>query len=78
MNREKYKVEVLLYINAARRACLHHTNSEAACMGITLYLQSSVEIDNAQETRMYRNILIATDGSELARKAVEHGVLLAK
>ena len=27
---------------------------------------------------MYRNILIPTDGSELAAKAVEHGVLLAK
>lgn len=27
---------------------------------------------------MYSNILIATDGSELASKAVEHGVLLAK
>jgi len=27
---------------------------------------------------MYRNILIATDGSELAAKAVEHGLSLAK
>jgi len=27
---------------------------------------------------MYRNILIATDGSELAEKAVSHGVALAK
>ena len=27
---------------------------------------------------MYRNILIATDGSDLAGKAVEHGVRLAK
>ena len=27
---------------------------------------------------MYRNILIATDGSELAGKAVDHGVALAK
>jgi nucleotide-binding universal stress UspA family protein len=27
---------------------------------------------------MYRNILIATDGSELASKAVDHGVMLAK
>ena len=27
---------------------------------------------------MYRNILIATDGSQLAEKAVEHGVSLAK
>ncbi len=27
---------------------------------------------------MYRNILIATDGSDLAGKAVEHGVSLAK
>ena len=27
---------------------------------------------------MYRNILISTDGSELAGKAVEHGVMLAK
>lgn len=26
---------------------------------------------------MYRNILIATDGSGLASKAVDHGVLLA-
>ena len=27
---------------------------------------------------MYRNILISTDGSELAGKAVEHGVMLAR
>ena len=27
---------------------------------------------------MYRNILIATDGSDLAEKAVSHGVSLAK
>ena len=27
---------------------------------------------------MYRNILIATDGSELAKKAVEHGLVLAQ
>ncbi len=27
---------------------------------------------------MYTNILIATDGSELAGKAVEHGIALAK
>jgi nucleotide-binding universal stress UspA family protein len=27
---------------------------------------------------MYRNILIPTDGSELAGKAVEHGIVLAK
>ena len=27
---------------------------------------------------MYKNILIATDGSELAWKAVEHGIALAK
>ena len=27
---------------------------------------------------MYRNILISTDGSDLASKAVEHGVMLAK
>jgi nucleotide-binding universal stress UspA family protein len=27
---------------------------------------------------MYRNILISTDGSDLAGKAVDHGVLLAK
>jgi nucleotide-binding universal stress UspA family protein len=30
------------------------------------------------EERMYRNILIATDGSELAEKAVIHGIALAK
>jgi nucleotide-binding universal stress UspA family protein len=27
---------------------------------------------------MYRNILIPTDGSELAGEAVEHGIMLAK
>jgi nucleotide-binding universal stress UspA family protein len=27
---------------------------------------------------MYKNILIPTDGSELANKAVEHGIVLAK
>ncbi len=27
---------------------------------------------------MYRNILIATDGSELAQKAVDHGLAIAK
>ena len=35
-------------------------------------------VDKSQEKRMYRNILIATDGSELASKAVDHGVMLAK
>jgi nucleotide-binding universal stress UspA family protein len=30
------------------------------------------------EDVMYKNILIPTDGSELAGKAVEHGVMLAK
>jgi nucleotide-binding universal stress UspA family protein len=30
------------------------------------------------EVRMYRNILIATDGSELAEKAVDHGVAMAE
>jgi nucleotide-binding universal stress UspA family protein len=34
--------------------------------------------DNYQEKPMYRNILIATDGSDLAGKAVEHGVKLAR
>jgi nucleotide-binding universal stress UspA family protein len=33
---------------------------------------------NRKEKRMYRNILIATDGSDLANKAVEHGVMLAR
>jgi nucleotide-binding universal stress UspA family protein len=28
--------------------------------------------------KMYKNILIATDGSDLARRAVEHGLALAK
>ena len=27
---------------------------------------------------MYTNVLIPTDGSELARKAVQHGIALAK
>jgi len=27
---------------------------------------------------MYKNILIPTDGSELASKAVEHGIALAR
>jgi len=27
---------------------------------------------------MYRNILIATDGSELAGKAIDHGIMVAK
>ena len=27
---------------------------------------------------MYRNVLIATDGSELAQKAVDHGVAMAQ
>jgi len=27
---------------------------------------------------MYKNILLSTDGSELARKGVEHGIALAK
>jgi len=33
---------------------------------------------NSQEAPMYTNILIPTDGSELAGKAVEHGIALAK
>src|SRR5260370_38790819 len=31
-----------------------------------------------EERTMYTNILIATDGSELAEKAVQHGIALAK
>jgi nucleotide-binding universal stress UspA family protein len=31
-----------------------------------------------KERAMYTNILIPTDGSELAGKAVEHGIALAK
>ena len=31
-----------------------------------------------QEGTMYKNILIPTDGSELAEKAVQHGITLAK
>jgi nucleotide-binding universal stress UspA family protein len=31
-----------------------------------------------RRTALYKNILIPTDGSEFAAKAVEHGVLLAK
>jgi nucleotide-binding universal stress UspA family protein len=34
--------------------------------------------DNLTERGMYRNILIATDGSALAEKAVQHGLSLAK
>jgi nucleotide-binding universal stress UspA family protein len=29
-------------------------------------------------TRMYANILVSTDGSDVARKGVEHGIALAK
>jgi nucleotide-binding universal stress UspA family protein len=32
----------------------------------------------AKESAMYTNILIATDGTELAGKAVQHGIALAK
>src|SRR5271169_4569666 len=32
----------------------------------------------ARERTMYTNILIPTDGSELAGKAVQHGIALAK
>jgi nucleotide-binding universal stress UspA family protein len=31
-----------------------------------------------EETAMYKNILLPTDGSELSAKAVEHGITLAK
>jgi nucleotide-binding universal stress UspA family protein len=35
-------------------------------------------LDEQGSTRMYANILLSTDGSEVARKGVEHGIDLAK
>jgi nucleotide-binding universal stress UspA family protein len=35
-------------------------------------------VRRAREGRMYANILLSTDGSEFARKGVEHGIALAK
>jgi nucleotide-binding universal stress UspA family protein len=35
-------------------------------------------VDHSQETRVYAHLLIATDGSDLALKAVEQGLALAK
>jgi nucleotide-binding universal stress UspA family protein len=37
-----------------------------------------VRSGDTEETSMFKNILIATDGSELANKAVKHGLALAK
>src|SRR4029077_7021020 len=34
--------------------------------------------DEQRSPRMYTNILLSTDGSDVARKGVEHGVALAK
>jgi nucleotide-binding universal stress UspA family protein len=41
-------------------------------------LDPSGEPPSRQEALMYTNILIPTDGSELAGKAVQHGIALAK
>src|SRR5215471_21288769 len=35
-------------------------------------------VRRATEPRMYANILLSTDGSDLARKGVKHGIALAK
>jgi nucleotide-binding universal stress UspA family protein len=35
-------------------------------------------VDEKGSTRMYTNILLSTDGSEVARKGVEQGIALAK
>jgi nucleotide-binding universal stress UspA family protein len=34
--------------------------------------------DSKGSTRMYANILLSTDGSEVAREGVKHGIALAK
>src|SRR5262245_23748750 len=34
--------------------------------------------DRLERTRMYKHILISTDGSEVAQKGVDHGLSLAK
>jgi nucleotide-binding universal stress UspA family protein len=35
-------------------------------------------VRRAREARMYANILVSTDGSDVAKKGVEHGIALAK
>jgi nucleotide-binding universal stress UspA family protein len=39
---------------------------------------ASLKLQKNREECMYKHILIPTDGSELSRKAIEHGIALAK
>ena len=47
-------------------------------MDNTFTMAADIRNRPAQEGTMYKNILIPTDGSALAGKAVQHGVTLAK
>jgi Universal stress protein family len=58
----------------------HNIARPEKCDEITPHRMSSREIASevvSKETTMYANILIPTDGSELAAKAVQHGIALA-
>jgi nucleotide-binding universal stress UspA family protein len=47
-------------------------------MLIGSYWQGITLFDEQGSHRMYANILLSTDGSDVARKGVEHGIALAK
>src|SRR5215831_17220375 len=53
---------------------------ESASGGLLLWMWKTRTMPpvNPRRPRLFKNILVATDGSDLAAKAVEQGILLAK
>jgi nucleotide-binding universal stress UspA family protein len=66
---------------AAFRGCDSETMAEKAhgpTARIGPYWPGITLFDEQRSHRMYANILLSTDGSDVARKGVEHGITLAK
>jgi nucleotide-binding universal stress UspA family protein len=66
------KSKILIEIKAAE--VLIYKASREWPIGI----RHGARADGEEESAMYKHILIPTDGSELSKKAIQHGVALAK
>jgi len=52
--------------------------ADVQSLAIVLPRANDARFSPAREPRMYANILLSTDGSDVARKGIEHGIALAK
>src|SRR5271163_4917277 len=62
----------------ARRTCNDLSKNERRALSGIAVDPRAARGARSREGTMYTNVLIPTDGSELAGKAVQHGVTLAK